>query len=182
MTVDWHQLFVFNTPPLELIIRGSLVYGFLFVVFRSILQRDIGAVGIADILLVVLVADASQNAMASEYTSVAEGVVLMSTILGWNLLIDWAAFRFPRLRHVLQPPELCLVRDGRINQRNLRRELMSKDELYAKLREHGIADLAEVKFAYMESDGSVSVIRNKAAASAQDDDDDDAGQSTGKLP
>ncbi|WP_265942526.1 DUF421 domain-containing protein [Dechloromonas sp. A34] len=88
----------------------------------------------------------------------SDGIILISTIIGWNLLFDFLAYRSPRLRRLLQPPEICLVRDGRIIHRNLRREYLSEDDLYAQLREHGIADLSEVRTAYMESDGKISVI------------------------
>lgn len=60
--MDWSALFAFDVSPMELIVRGTLMYWFLFLVFRFVLQRDIGSVGVADVLLIVLVADASQNA------------------------------------------------------------------------------------------------------------------------
>lgn len=159
MALDWHSLLSFTVPPLELFVRGSLIYGFLFAVFRTVLQRDIGAVGVADVLLLVLVADAAQNAMAGEYRSVSDGIVLVSTILGWNLLLDFLAYKFPLMRRLLQPNTLCLVRDGRIQHRALRRELISVEELQAKLRESGVEDVADVRLAVMESDGSVSVVK-----------------------
>lgn len=167
MTPDWHSLFALTVSPVELIIRGSLIYLFLFIIFRTILQRDIGTVGIADMLLLVLVADAAQNAMAAEYRSVSDGMILISTIIGWNLLFDFLAYRSPRLRRLLQPPEICLVRDGRILYRNLRREYLSEDDLRAKLREHGIGELSEVRVAYMESDGQISVIPREPGKTAK---------------
>lgn len=169
MAPDWNTLFAFTVSPLELFIRGTIIYLFLFIVFRTVLQRDIGAVGVADVLLIVLVADAAQNAMAAEYRSVSDGLVLISTILGWNLLLDFLAYRFPIMRRLLEAPEICLVRDGRIQHRNLRREFISVDELQAKLREHGIADLAEVRLACMESDGTVSVIKRPSGKSGETD-------------
>lgn len=169
MAIDWHEMFYLSKPPLELIIRGSLVYLFLFLVFRSVLQRDVGAVGVADILLLVIVADASQNAMAGEYRSLSDGIILVSTILAWNVLFDFLAYRFPRMRRLLQSQPLCLIRDGRVQHRNLRREFISEEELQAKLRTHGVQDYAEVQAAYMESDGSVSVIKRERSP---DDDQD----------
>jgi uncharacterized membrane protein YcaP (DUF421 family) len=163
MMIDWHELFAFTVSPLELMIRGTLVYLFLFVIFRTVLRRDLGAVGVADMLVVVMVADAAQNAMAAEYRSVSDGLVLLSTILGWDILLDYLSYKSARLRRLLQPPQLYLVRDGRINRRSLRREFITEDELRGKLREHGISDLAEVQAAYMESDGAVSVIRRRGA-------------------
>ena len=164
MDVDWRALFAITVPPLELVIRGSAVYWFLFLVFRVILRRDVGAIGVADVLLVVLIADAAQNAMAGEYRSISDGAVLVSTIIGWNVLIDWFAYRSARVRRLLEPRPLPLVRDGRILHRNLRRELMSTEDLLGKLRENGVADPREVRSAHLESDGAISVVRRAERA------------------
>ncbi|ANQ84998.1 hypothetical protein dqs_1960 [Azoarcus olearius] len=161
MSIDWHEMFAFSLNPLELMIRGTAIYWFLLFVFRTFLQRDMGAVGVADVLVLVLVADAAQNAMAGEYRSIGDGIVLVSTILGWNVLFDYLAFRSPRLRKLLQPPVLRLVHEGRLLPRNLRREYLTVDELMAKLREHGITDLADVHAAFMESDGNITVIKKE---------------------
>lgn len=163
MDIAWKEVFGLTVSPVELIIRGTIVYLFLILVFRTVLQRDIGAVGMADILLLVLIADAAQNAMAGEHKSVTDGLILVSTILGWNVLFDYLSFRFPRVRKLLQPPVLRLVRHGEILHRNLRREFITEDELWAKLRENGIDDLADVASVTMESDGTISVIKRKGS-------------------
>jgi len=158
---DWAELFGLSVSPWELIVRGSAVYWFLVIVFRVVLRRDTGSVGIADILLLVIIADAAQNAMAGEYRSITDGLILVSTIIGWNVLIDWVSFKSPRLRRLFEPEPICLVRDGRILRRNLRRENLAEAELMGKLREEGVEDLKEVKAAYFEADGAISVIKKK---------------------
>ncbi|NMG64265.1 DUF421 domain-containing protein [Azoarcus indigens] len=173
MSVDWYQVFALSMSPLELLVRGSAIYLFLLAALRFFMQRDVGAVGLADLLVLVLIADAAQNAMAGEYRSVGDGLVLLSTILGWNVLFDYLAFRFPKVRRILQPPALKLVHRGRILSRNLRREFISQSELYAKLREHGISHLSQVQAAFMESDGTISVIRRSDTAG--DDEGEDGG-------
>jgi len=149
-------------PPLELIIRGSAMYLLLFLLFRVVVRRRVGAVGMADILVLVIVADAAQNAMSGEYKSVTDGAILVGTILAWDMLIDWLNYRVPALRSWLEAPPLLLVRDGRILQRNLRHEFVTEDELKAKLRQKGVAEISEVKEARMESDGEVSVLKKKS--------------------
>jgi uncharacterized membrane protein YcaP (DUF421 family) len=149
----------FGVSPLELVARGTAVYWFLFLLFRFVLRRDAGALGIADILLLVLIADASQNAMSGGYETVADGFVLVATIAGWNWAVDWAAYRVQAIRRLAQPPPLVLVRRGHIQRRNLRREYLSVPELMAHLREQGVDKLADVKMARMEPDGAISVIR-----------------------
>lgn len=153
-----NHLFEVSVPLWELVLRGSATYWFLFLVFRFVMRRDVGALAIADVLLLVLIADASQNAMAGGYTSLTEGAVVVSTIIGWNFLLDWASYYVPLLRKLAEPPPLLLVSRGRILFRNMRKEYITKDDLYAKLREHGIEDIAKVKAAYMEADGDVTVI------------------------
>jgi uncharacterized membrane protein YcaP (DUF421 family) len=161
--MDWDTYFAVALNPWELVIRGTLVYWFLFLVFRFVLRRDAGAVGIADLLILVLVADASQNAMSGGYTTVAEGAILVGTILGWNWLIDWASFHSPTVARFTTPPPVVLVRHGRIVQRNMRREHLSDEELAGKLRQHGVERLTDVKVAMMESDGEISVIRYRGS-------------------
>lgn len=156
--MDWHALFGLTISPIEVFIRGTAVYWFLFLIFRVVLPRNIGAMGVADVLLLVLIADASQNAMAGEYRSITDGFVLIGTIVGWNYLIDWAAFRSERLAALLEAPPLLLVRRGQILHRSLRRELISVDDLMSKLRERGVENLQHVKAAYLENSGEVSVI------------------------
>lgn len=158
-TSELLALFQTGLHPLELIVRGSAMYWFLFLLFRFVLRRDASSMGLADILLLVLIADASQNAMAGSYTTVTDGFVLVGTIAGWSWLADWAAFRFDIVRRFVEAPPLVLVRHGRVLHRNLRREHVSMPELMAALREQGVESLSDVKVARMEPNGNISVIR-----------------------
>jgi uncharacterized membrane protein YcaP (DUF421 family) len=153
-----------SVHPAELVLRGTLMYWFLFLLLRFFVRRDIGSIGVADLLLLVLIADASQNAMTGGYESVTDGFILVATLAGWNWLLDFLAFRFLSVRRLLEPKPVALVRDGSLMRRNLRRELITIDELMSKLREHGIERLDDVKAASMESDGEISVIRRDPAA------------------
>jgi uncharacterized membrane protein YcaP (DUF421 family) len=157
--VNWDDVFRLTVNPFELIVRGTLTYWFIFILFRILLRRSVGSVGMADVLLLVLIADAAQPAMSGEYKSVTDGAILVATILGWNIAFDWAAYRFPHIGKLVEPAPLPLVEHGRINRRNLREEFLSEDELMAKLREQGVERVEEVKRATMESDGVVTVIR-----------------------
>src|SRR5262245_52433496 len=76
------HLFELRVSVPELVVRGTAVYWFLFLLFRFVLRRDVGQLGVADVLLLVLVADASQNAMSGSYTTITEGFVLVATIAG----------------------------------------------------------------------------------------------------
>jgi len=162
--MDWAWLVDFKVPAWELILRGSAMYWALFLIFRLVLRRDVGAVGVADVLFVVLVADASQNAMTGGYTSVAEGAVLVATLIGWNLLLDWMAFRFAWAHRLVEPRPLLLIRRGRVQHKHLRAEMITLAELRGQLRQHGVESFDEVKSAWFESDGQFSVIKRDGEA------------------
>jgi uncharacterized membrane protein YcaP (DUF421 family) len=157
--MDWQQLFGIHVPLAEIVVRGSAIYWFLFLIFRFALRRDVGAVGIADVLLLVLIADASQNAMAGGYSSITEGLLLVSTIVGWNWLLDWVSAKSSLVARLVAPAPLVLIRNGRVHRDNLRREMLSLDDLKSRLRLQGIERVADVKVARLEEDGQISVIR-----------------------
>ncbi len=160
MALDLQALFGFSVSPLELVLRGSVMYWLLFLLFRFFLRRDVGAIGIADVLLLVLIADASQNAMSGGYESISDGCVLVLTIAGWNYLMDLGSFHFEAVRRLLEPPPLLLVKNGRLMRRNMRQELITAEELWSQLRLQGVKDLAEVQAAFIEPDGEISVLKS----------------------
>ncbi len=166
MSGHWGEVFGINVSPLELVVRGTSMYLFLFVLFRVVIKRSIGSVGIADILVLVIIADAAQNGMAGEYTTVSEAFILVGTIVGLNVLVDWLTFKLPALRRVLEPPPLLLIDDGRVLWRHLRRELISEAELKSKLRDHEVKDPSEVDKAYMEPDGQITVLKKTGPSSS----------------
>lgn len=159
--MNWSEIFGLTVSPWELIVRGSAMYLFLFFLFRVVVKRRVGSIGMADILILVIVADAAQNGMSGEYRSVTEAFILVATLIAWNMLIDWLSFRMPALQRVLEPPPLLLIDNGRVLWRHLRLELVSETELHSKLREHGVRDPSEVDKAYMEPDGQVTVLKKK---------------------
>lgn len=150
--------------PLELVARGSAMFWFLYALFRFVLRRDVGSIAMADILILVIIADASQNAMAGEYKSVSDGMVLVGTIVGWNVVVDALAFRYAWLRRILEAPMIVLVRNGRMQHKALKEQLMSVAELRAKLRDEGVESVNDVKLAIFESNGDFTVIRRKHSA------------------
>lgn len=143
----------------ELIVRGTLMYWFLLLIFRFILRRDTGSAGISDILLVVLLGDAAQNGMIGSGETVADAACLITVLVAWNYTLDYLGYRFGFFEWLTSPPPICLVRNGRYVQRNLRREHLAHSEIESKLRVEGVEHVREVRRMYLESDGSFSVIR-----------------------
>jgi uncharacterized membrane protein YcaP (DUF421 family) len=172
---DWHKMFALDTPVLEIILRGTVVYLSLFVFLRYVVKREVGTVGIADLLVIVVIADAAQNAMAGDYVSITDGILLVGTIIFWNYALDWLSFHSPRLRVVIEPQPLHLVKNGRVLRRNLRRALVTDDDLMSQLRLQGIDDVSDVKLACMESDGRISVVEREKDGKRHDPVEREAG-------
>jgi uncharacterized membrane protein YcaP (DUF421 family) len=168
--VDWYKLFVPGSSIAELFIRGSLVYFMLFAILRFLPNRQIGAVGIADLLVVVLFANAAENAMSSDYTSITDGAFLVITIIFWSYSLNWLGYRFPRFQRLLNPPPKPLVSNGRMLPQNMEQELLTQDELMSSLRKQGVQKIDDVKAAFMESDGNISVIKREPKAETAPDD------------
>lgn len=159
--MDWKSIFLPDVSLFEIILRGSVTYITLFVLLRMILKRQTGSLGMTDLLLITLIADASQNAMAGEYKSVPDGIILVSTIIFWSYAFDWLSFKFHWFSRLIEPSPLLLIKDGKLMRRNMRQELVTEDELMSQLREQGLDDLKKVKEAYLESNGQFSVVQHK---------------------
>lgn len=164
--IDWHAIFVPSISIFELMIRGSLVYLALLSVLRLLPSRQLGTLGITDLLVVVLFAEAAQNAMASNYTSITEGAILVGTVIFWSYLLNWLGYKIPQFQRFMNPPPLLLVKNGRMIQRHLQRELITEEELMSKLRQQGVEFLADVKLAYMEADGRISIITSDSKSNS----------------
>jgi uncharacterized membrane protein YcaP (DUF421 family) len=145
----------------ETVVRGTGLYLGLLILLRLTPARETGSVGTPDLLVMVLLADAAQNAMAGPHHAVGDGLTLIATIHAWSVALDWAGYRWVFVHRLLRTPPVRLVREGHVIAANLRRELMTRDELMAQLREQGIEDVAEVKGAWIEADGRVSLVRRR---------------------
>lgn len=156
--MNWNDLFVLDVPVLEILVRGSVMYLSIFFFLRVLLKREAGAVGMTDLLVIVLIADAAQNGMAGNYQSITGGLILVATIVFWDYFLDWLGYRFRFIGRLISPPPLMLIKNGVLLRRNLRKELITEDELMSELRQSGVEQVSQVKEAYIEGDGKFSVI------------------------
>ena len=168
--IDWHSMFIPNESILAMVIRGTLMYLGMFTLLRFF-RRQAGSVSIADLLLIVIIADAAQNGMAGESKTVTEALILICVIIFWDYAIDWLGFRSVFLSRVLEPQPLLLVRNGRMIKTNMDKEMITEDEIYSQLRQHGIEDIDSVRQCCLESNGEFSFLlrggkRNKGSKSS----------------
>ena len=158
------------TPDVSLLesaVRGVVMYFSILVLLRVVLRGRTSAVTVTDLLVLVLIADAASNAMTADYTSITNGVVLVASIIVSSLAVDWLAFRVPSIGRFVHADRKPLVVDGRLIRRTLQEELMTEQELMTQMRLNGVEELADVKAAYLEGNGQVSVIKREAGAGSQ---------------
>ena len=159
-SVDWQTVFVPTESLLEIFIRGTIMYLAMFALLR-IFRRQAGSFSIADLLVIVVIADAAQNGMAGESKSVTESLLLITTIVLWDFFLDWLGFKSKIFERMLEPEKLMVIEDGRFLRRNMRKEMVTTGEVESQMRQSGIEDVSEVKIACLESDGHFSFIKKE---------------------
>lgn len=159
VSVDWAELLIPTHSIAEIFLRGTVMYLALLIILRFAMVRRSSTIGLTDILVIVVIADAAQNGFAKEYKSITEGVFLVLTIVFWDFLLNFLSYRFKGFERVLTPAPLPLVENGRMNKRNMRSELITAEELQSQLRQQGISELAEVRRACLEANGEISVVK-----------------------
>lgn len=152
------NLFAFEANPLELFIRATVIWWFIFLMLRFVMRRDLGEVRAADILLLVLIADAAQNGLANEYKSLSEGLFMISSLFFWNWLLDILGSRFKWAEVLTNPAPIRLIRNGRYVHNNLKKLKLNVKDVEAEVRKSSIDDVQNVKDAWFESDGTVSIV------------------------
>ena len=143
----------------ELILRAILVYFFLLILLRMTGKRQVGQLAPFDLILLLVLSNAVQNAMTGPDTSLAGGVVAASTLLILNYFVAGASGGNRRFRKFVQGEPSLMVHDGEAILPHMAKERVSMDELQRAMREHGIASLKDVALAVLEVDGSISFLK-----------------------
>jgi uncharacterized membrane protein YcaP (DUF421 family) len=170
LNIDWRSMFWPTESIAEVVLRGTIMYLGMFALLR-VFRRQAGSVGIADLLVIVVIADAAQNGMAGDSKSITEALVLITTIVLWDWLFDWLGFKSPFWERILQPSPLLLIENGKMIKKNLEQELINESDLVAQLREQGIGKIESVKKCYLESNGHFSVLTEVKSGQKRDDRD-----------
>jgi uncharacterized membrane protein YcaP (DUF421 family) len=155
---QWSQFVVPDVALLEIFLRGTIIYLGLFFMLRVIMKRESAGVGISDVLVIVLIADAVQNGMAGEYHSVPDALLLALTLIGWDYVLSFLAFHVDSLRPIIRPERLLLIHAGHLLQESARKELLTLQEIEGQLHQQGIHRIEDVGEAWIESDGMITAI------------------------
>jgi uncharacterized membrane protein YcaP (DUF421 family) len=142
----------------NIILRTVVVYVVVLIGLRLAGKREIGQMTVFDLVVLLLIANAVQNAMVGPDTSLLGGVLAATVLLLLNAIVARLDLRWPRLRRFVEGSPTLLVLHGEVIADHLRREGLDRETLEAALREHGVTDLGQVEMAVLEIDGSISVV------------------------
>jgi len=159
----WHLA----TPWLEILARCAIVYAAVLIGFRVSGKREIGQMTPFDLVLILLIANAVQNAMIGNDNSLSGGLIAAGALIVLNFTVGRAARRWLRFGRLLKGHATVLINRGIVIQEHLRQEGIAQDELMAALREHGVASLDDVRLAVLEVDGSISVLKEDDLVTAK---------------
>jgi uncharacterized membrane protein YcaP (DUF421 family) len=158
MSIDWPGIWQMEQPPLETMVRASIVYLAVHVLLRLAGRKELSRYSSFDLAVIFLVTVAVRRAITVDDASVSTAVLALATLIGWNVLFSWLSFRSQLAARLLKGSPRLLVRDGRPLEDALRESRIGLDELKARLRVYGTQELGEVHEAYLETDGKLTFV------------------------
>lgn len=143
-----------------IILSSAAVYLFIVISIRLFGKTEIAQLSVADLVFIMLLSNAVQNAMVGSDTSLMGGLVAAGTLFVINAIFKECMYRIPWFGHVMQGESVMLIYQGKVNDTNMRKAKLTTNELLEAIREHGVAKIADVNLAVLEVDGNISVLSN----------------------
>ena len=150
-----------SMPWWHFVLRAVFVYGVLLLFVRLSGKRALGQFTPFDMVLLVLLGTAVQNSLIGDDISVLGGLILAATLIALNTCVGWLAARFPGFQRVVEGDPVRVIEDGKLDDRLLKREGVSRADLDEALRRCGLERVAEVKSGWVETDGRITLIRRE---------------------
>jgi uncharacterized membrane protein YcaP (DUF421 family) len=147
---------------MDLVLRAVVVFAFVLLLTRIVGKRELGSLQPFDLILLIVLGDALQQGLTQDDYSLTGAILVVGTIAVLQVCVSWLSYRFPRTRPILEGEPLVIVQDGKVIERNLKRERLTVDEITEAARKQQIAHLAEVRFAVLETDGEISFIKTSS--------------------
>jgi uncharacterized membrane protein YcaP (DUF421 family) len=151
-------MFVLTLPIAEKILRPIVVYIFLVVGLRLAGKRELAQLNPFDLVVLLTLSNTVQNAIIGDDNTVTGGIIGAATLLLINYLVVGFLHRHKRIEELVEGKRDFLIRDGRICQNHLEREMLSRAELTAAAHRQGMSSLAEVQSAVLEPTGTITFI------------------------
>lgn len=162
MSATFAEMFDLAMPWWAFVLRACLVYFLLLAMIRMTGKRTMGQFTPFDMLLVVLLGNAIQNALLGEDTSVGGGLLLAATLIALNWIVGLASARSPKVERWVEGSPVLLAREGQVYRDVLRRELISHEDFQKAMREAGCLQLVDIQLAVLENNGHITVVQRQS--------------------
>jgi uncharacterized membrane protein YcaP (DUF421 family) len=143
---------------MDLVIRATVVFFFVFLVTRVVGRRELSQLEPFDLILLVVVGDLVQQGVTQSDESVTGALIVIATIALLSIAVSWVSFRSRRVRVITEGEPIVLVQDGRLIERNMRRERITLEDIQEEARQAQIASVADLRWAILEDGGRISCI------------------------
>lgn len=155
------EVFALTTPLWEIVLRATAVYLAVFMLLRLLPKRTAGKFSLADLLTLIIIGSMAKTGIVGDSTSAGDVVLMIAFVLLWDYILNSLEYYIPFFRHILRDRQTALIQDGRLMRGNMRREMVTEDELLAALRKENVEDVSSVHSAYLEADGKISILRKR---------------------
>lgn len=145
-------------PYLDVILRASAVYIFIIVALRLFGKKELAQLSMIDLVFILLISNAVQNAMVGADTSLLGGIVAAGTLFIVNFILKKVTHRFESVSKLIEGEPIMLIYKGEVQLENLKKADISMQELETAVREHGLNSITKVDLAMLETDGNISVL------------------------
>lgn len=147
-----------ETQLWEILLRATAVYWAVFLFLRLIPKRTMGRFSLADMLTLIIIGSVAKSGIVGDSTSVGDIVLMIAVVLLWDYIFNVFEYHIPFFRYILRDKQAALIQDGRMMRGNMRREMVTEEELFAAMREKNVRDVSSVRSAFLEADGDISII------------------------
>jgi uncharacterized membrane protein YcaP (DUF421 family) len=152
------SILLFGRSPIEIILRAAIIYFFLLFLLRLVGRHEFGQLSTFDLILFLIISESVSNSLSAGDISLVSGIISASTLIAIDLIMDFLKFKSSFIRRLFSDHQVKLIQDGKMMKNNMRRELLTRDDLLVGLREKGVDHIEDVREAYLEPDGSISVL------------------------
>lgn len=146
------------TALLNICVKSIAVYVFILLAIRLFGKKELAQLSVVDLVFILLISNSVQNAMVGSDSSLLGGLAAATGLFLINYVFKWLLKAFPGFSNVVQGQATILIYKGRIQRQNFNDSMLTKSELEAAVREHGVENIEEVDLAVLEVDGNISVM------------------------
>jgi uncharacterized membrane protein YcaP (DUF421 family) len=143
---------------MDLVLRTTFIFFLILLLTRAVGRRELASMEPFDLILVVVIGDFVQQAVAQSDYSLTGATIVIVTLALLSVFTAWLSFRFRRLRPVLEGDPIVIIADGRLIERNLHAQRMTTEEVAAEARLQRIGSFEDIRWAVLESNGRMSFL------------------------